>query len=276
MMESTCAFVVIVAMCALALRLGGWLGRGPTRRTWLGLFFGLGLMVLWCWLQRHPAVAVQAIPVDVLRYIEGTAVAPVFLLVVGIAWSRSDLPRQKRLTVFAMVLGTLYLLNGGLWMLQPTPTSVLGREREVGLVRQTQAYSCVPAACATVLNVLGVPTSEAEMAELTQTRSGTGSTLIRAYAGLKKRLASTRYDVELLEPSYGQLLTLPTPIMTPIWAAATYRHMVVILNIDDAGVWIADPAQGQTYYSREEFEAIYGGEAIVFHGRKGMSNPTSD
>ena len=85
-------------------------------------------------------------------------------------------------------------------MIQSTPRNAFGRQTSSGPVMQSQDYSCVPAACATALNQLGLPTTEAEMAELTQTRPGTGATLIRALAGLRERLAGTSFSVELVQP----------------------------------------------------------------------------
>jgi hypothetical protein len=227
---------------------------------------GLLLVAVWAWLHHHPAVAVNAIPLDVLRYIEGIAAVPIFMLIVAIAWSRSQLPRQRHVAGMAVVIGVIYYLQGGLWMLQTTPSAAMGRTPSVagGIVLQSHDYSCVPAACATACNMLGVPTSEAAMTDLTHTRAGSGATLIRAMAGLQQRLANTRFAVALIETDYEALRNMPTPMLTSLRFEPTQRHMVVIQRIEGDAVWVADPQIGQMYYSKDEFLRYFNGQVLVF------------
>jgi ABC-type bacteriocin/lantibiotic exporter with double-glycine peptidase domain len=140
----------------------------------------------------------------------------------------------------------------------------MGQTVEPYDIRQSQDYSCVPAACATALNLLGLPSTEMQMAELTQTRPGTGATLIRALDGLDRRLMGTGWRAVLLEPSVGELERLPLPALTPLQFEASRQHMVVVSRFAYDGVWVMDPMDGYTYFSREEFEAAYRRRVIVF------------
>ncbi len=264
-------FLALAALAGLGYATGHWLGRGPRRRAYLGFGLGALLVGFWTWLHHHPAVAIHVVPPMTLRYLEGTAAVPIFMMIVGIAHAQSHIPRQRRVAVLAAVLGIVYFFQGGLWMLQTTPTSVMGRTIDKfhgGVVYQTSEFSCVPAACATALNQLKLPTSEAQMAVFTETKAGTGATIIRAYNGLTKRLADEPYGVELVQPSYDDLVGQPLPVLTPLRMQATTHHMVTLLRIDEDGVWLADPQLGKVYMERDEFESVYTDQAIVFHHRR--------
>jgi Peptidase C39 family len=260
-------FTALAALAVLGFCAGHRLGRGPAYRAWASLAMSLLLLFVWSWLERHPAVAVNAIPPHVLSYLEGAGGVPFFMFIIGVAWSRSRLPRQRRVTALAAVMGTIYFLQGSLWMIQTTPSSALGqspgRDRR-SVVMQSADFTCVPAACATALNRLGVPTTEADMAELTQARPGTGATIVRAMDGLERRLAGYPIRVELVEPDYMQLTGLPMPALTPLRVGPTQRHMVVLTHVDDVRVSLIDPQDGRIAMTRREFEQVYEGQVLAF------------
>jgi len=163
-----------------------------------------------------------------------------------------------------VVLGTIYFLHGGLWMLQSTPTQSFAQTHDSAVVRQSQNFSCVPAACATALGYLGVDSSEAEMADLTQTRAGSGATLIRAMEALQRKLAGTGIQVKMLEPEYAQLLGLEMPLLTPLHLELGRQHMVTVLRADESGAWVADPLQGELYVPRQRWQEAYTRRVITF------------
>ena len=230
-MLGSASWFVLTAMVAI----GGWLvgvylGKNKNLAMGrLGMVVGLLMMAAWVWLIRHPAVAVRIVPLGVMSRLEGIGAVPMFMLVVGVAWGRSRVMRQKYLAGWACVLGAIYFLHGGIWMLQTTPTQALGNELDrSGNVMQTQYYTCVPAACASALKMLGIKTTEAEMAILTDTRPGTGATMLRAMHGLQQKLNGTDYEVVILEPEADQVGTLPVPMLTPLQFESTQLHMVTI------------------------------------------------
>lgn len=257
-------FVGIALFTVLAWLVGVRLGRGSAWAGRLTIGLGVVMMIGWGWLIRHPATAVHFIPVGLLSWIEGVGGVPLFMLILGAAWARSRLPRQRLLIGWAMMFGAIYFVNGGMWMLQSTPTAVMGQTVEPYEIRQTQDYSCVPAACATALNLLGVSSTEREMAELTQTRPGTGATMIRALDGLEHRLRGGPLRPVLLEPTFDELKALPLPALTPLQFEPTRRHMVVISRITSTGIWIMDPMDGYQYFTHHAFRDIYCDQVIIF------------
>ncbi len=256
--------VLTAAGWVLGLRIGR---RCSHTRGRCAIVAGLVLIMLWAWLIRHPAWAVQVIPVRVLSRVEGIGGVPIFMCVLGIAWGRSVLPRQRHVITWAIMLGAIHFVNGGRWLLQETPSAVMGQTVEARLTRQSQDYSCVPAACATVLNLLNLPSTEVQMAELTLTRPGSGATIVRALDGLEQRLAQTRWRAHLLEPDLEDLARLPLPAITPLQFEPSRRHMVVITQIDTAGIWLMDPSEGYLYFSIEEFRPVFRHQVIVFRPR---------
>ncbi len=267
-MTGTTIWFVLAAMCTMA----GWmvgrsLGRAGTARAAVGVLLAVSGMFGWAWLIRRPSVAVEVIPVGVLSRIEGVGAVPLFAAVLGVAWSRCHCSRQRVVVGWAMALGLVYFYNGGGWLLQATPTSVMGQAVQANPVLQSQDYSCVPAACATALNLVGLPSTEAQMADLTQTRAGRGATMIRALDGLGRRVAGTGVSVHLVEPTVADLAALPMPVVTPLQFEPARQHMVTLTRVTRRGVWFMDPMDGYDYLPLDEFRHVYRGQVILFKRR---------
>ena len=261
-------FIVQAALMFPAWALGYRLGRGPRYRAAGAALLGLGGLLLWAWLLHHPSVSLRIIPASVMRYLEGTAAAPIFMAVIGVATACGRRPSQKRMAGLASCLALVYFLYGGMWMLQSTPQVGLAEtiERDT-LVLQSQNFTCVPAACATALNLIGLPTSEAQMVHLTETRWGRGATLIRALNGVNHRLEqfpSLRIVAQVCEPTYEQLQVVSLPAVTPVRFEATQHHMVVLTDIGLQGAWVADPGEGMLFMSHEELQGAYTGKVVTF------------
>lgn len=260
-------FLLVLMAC-----IGAWCtGQAVTRakdpaRHW-GLMCGAVLLLLiWTALIRNPAVAVHVIPVAALARLEGVGAAPIFVFIISLAWGLSVLRRQRVLLAASLMICAVYFLQGGAWMMKPTPTNAYSHRIGDYFVKQTQDYSCVPAASATALRMLGVMTDEAEMAELSETRAGSGATLLRALNGIHRRLQYTKIKPELLEPNYDQLLKIDPPMLTPMRFEPTQLHMVTLLEVRPDLVIIADPHVGIELLSRETFEKHYSNQIIAFTG----------
>ena len=260
-------FIGIAALTAAAWMLGLRIGRRSAWTGRCGIVVGLLLILLWAWLIRHPATAVRVVPLPILSRVEGVGGVPIFMLILGIAWARSRVARQRHVIAWAIMLGAIHFVNGGRWLLQETPAAVMGQTVSTSFTRQSQDYSCVPAACATALNLLGHPSTEAQMARLTLTRPGTGATIIRALDGLTRRLAESDLQPVLIEPTLAELRHLPLPALTPLQFEPSRRHMVVISQIDRDGAWVMDPVEGYLYLKRSELQESFRQQVIVFTGR---------
>lgn len=257
-------FIALAILAALAWTAGVRLGRGPVWAGRCAILLAVLCILGWGWLVRHPATAVQVVPPWMLSRIEGVGGVPWFMMILGVAWTRCYCARQRHVVGWALMFGVIYFINGGMWMLQQTPTAAMAHQITGREVRQSQSYSCVPAACATAMNLLGLPTSEALMAELTQTRPGSGATIVRALDGLTLRASGSDYEPVLLEPRWAQLRTMPMPVLTPLQFEPTRRHMVTLTSIHADGVWLMDPVDGYHFLPLEEFLLVYRGQIIAF------------
>ncbi|MBX2850168.1 MAG: hypothetical protein KTR15_00315 [Phycisphaeraceae bacterium] len=260
-------FVLVAAMLPMAWFGGRACGKiqDKLRR---GCVIGLAfvLLIAWSMLIKHPALAVQIVPLAALARLEGIGAAPLFLFMLGVGWHLAVLKRQRAVMILGMCLGAGYFVQGGMWMMQPTPTNAFAPEDGQLVIRQTQDYSCVPAASATALRMLGLNSTEAEMAELTETRAGSGATLLRALNGIDSRLKHTGIGATLLEPDYDTLMRIEPPMLTPVQYEAARLHMVTIIEVRPHLVLLADPQIGVEFISRRRFEEIYRGQVIVFEG----------
>lgn len=267
-MPGSAIWLVFVAALLPAAWYGGLAcGRVQDRlRRGCVIGFAFTMLIGWTALIRHPAVAVQIIPLNALARIEGIGAAPLFLFMLGVGWHLSILRRQRAVMIVGMLLGAAYFVQGGMWMMRPTPTNAFDRSIDDVIVMQSQDYSCVPAASATALRMLGIRTNEAEMAELTETRAGSGATLLRALNGLQERLRETDITSKLLEPDYNALTHIEPPMLTPVRYEPTRLHMVTIIEVRPDVVIVADPQVGIEYLSKTEFESIYRGQVIAFEG----------
>ena len=260
-------FALLAMLSILGWQVGVRLGERSVVSARATLLAAATAMLVMTYLVKHPSVGVQVLPVGLLARIEGVAAVPMFAMMMGVAWSRSLRRRQRAVVAWGLLMGGVYFVNGGMWMLQATPSEVMARDVAGYDVMQSQDYTCVPAASASALRRLGVHASEAEMAELTRTRPGTGSTTVRALHGLNLKLAesNSRWRAHLVEVAADQVHTLPTPAMTPLRYESTRRHMVQILGFTPGGgVRISDPVDGRMILPGSEFAEVFTGEVIVF------------
>ncbi len=258
-------FLLMLMLSAFGWTCGRRFGMHSVPAARGTVIFAATLLVVLTYLVRHPAVGVQVLPVSVMARIEGVASVPVFMTILGVAWARSQLNRQRAIIAWAMLLGAVYFVNGGLWMLQQTPTYVMGQSAGPEDVMQSQDYTCVPAASATALRHLGIRATEAEMARLTHTRPGTGSTTVRALDGLNVKLAGTPWTADLIEVPPEDIRSLSAPMLSALQFESTRRHMVVIAGVTEFGVRLIDPVDGRITLPWREFHEVYTGQVIVFN-----------
>ncbi len=263
-MPETAAWFFGLAWLSLVSAMGGvWLTRRSSAGGRCLMMMGVVWLVMWAWLMRDPSMGVRVVPVSVLSRVEGVGSVPAFALVLGVAWAWAHRNRQRAVIAWAGGLGVVYFVSGGLWLLQETPSSVMGQSPADGPVMQSQDYSCVAAASATALSLVGVHASEAEMADLTQVRPGTGATVVRALDGLNRKLTGTAYEAELLRLSIDELGRAPMPALTAIEIEPGRRHMITLASVGERFIKIHDPVDGTLTVDRFTFERWYRGEAIL-------------
>jgi len=261
-------FLFAVVSAVLAWRFGAQSGRHSLSRARLVASIAFGLLIAWVFFLRRPEMLLAAMPASVLSVMESFVATPLMLMMLGVLWVRSRFCRQRVVVTAGILLGVLYMIHGSAWMLQTTPSVGFAQTHQSAVQKQSQAYSCVPAACATAMNRWGVNTTEQEMAEMTQTRRGTGATVVRAVAGINRKLSATDLVATVVNPSHEELLALPMPALTAVKAGMSNLHMVTILRVDERNLVVADPTGGRSLiWSWSEYEARATGLVIVFGPR---------
>jgi len=125
------------------------------------------------------------------------------------------------------------------------------------MVIATTIYSCGPAALATILKNMGIYTTEAELAQLAGTDE-TGTSLYGLkQATLNKGLTATgvRLTVDQLQPNYLVVLDINGT-----------KHFEIIRNITSTTVYLFDPNLGDLEISRDKFNELYTGVALIING----------
>lgn len=269
MTQAACWFAIMAIIASCAPVAGWWLSRKSAVIAWALLLPAMLGLAAASWLTRHPTAWLNLLPASSIQYLEGTLAVPFMMFVLGIAWSKACCLRQRAIIVLSGSIAAAVFLQGGLWMVQPSTAGELAQANRLPYVMQSRSYSCVPAAAATALNMLGFESTEAQMAQLTHTRPGRGATGIRAVAGLQERLAGSGIAVRMVDVQVSQLALMETPILLTVNfdRSRLNNHMIVILHGDAQGAQVLDPTDGQMYMPWSALEDAKAGTAIIFERR---------
>ena len=152
-----------------------------------------------------------------------------------------------------------------------------------GVCLQTSPDTCSPAAAATLLSRFGIEAQESELAQLCLTRVGTMWQGL--YRGLKLKVDSRDYEVEVFEGSVEELLhSFDGPQILAVgvsddrphpswyteelgWSPGV-RHSVVLLDqLPDGLLLVADPSVGYEFWTRDDLEVLWLGRSLRLRTR---------
>ncbi|MEN4018109.1 MAG: C39 family peptidase [Methanobacterium sp.] len=123
-----------------------------------------------------------------------------------------------------------------------------------GIVMQSTDYSCGPAALATVLQNMGINSTEGDLKVLAGTDTSGTTMHGLSEAAKAKGLSATgmKLSVDDLKPNNIVHIILDGE-----------GHYSVIREVSENSVYLADPSLGNIEMSREEFSAIFTGNVLV-------------
>jgi predicted double-glycine peptidase len=120
--------------------------------------------------------------------------------------------------------------------------------RDKDIIKQSLDYSCGAAALATLIQHYFLKdTSEQEILEL----MGKGNERT-TFSELQEVLPKLGFKSAGFEVEWRALVALKTPVIVYI-NHFDEGHFAVLRGIDDTHVWLADPSQGNTIYSKNNF-----------------------
>jgi ABC-type bacteriocin/lantibiotic exporter with double-glycine peptidase domain len=124
----------------------------------------------------------------------------------------------------------------------------------------------VAASLVTVLDRLGIPATQHEMARLALLRPGGGGSAVMAVRGLMLK-AGDRYRVRLRRLDYDGLATIPLPAEATVLWEKVVHHSVALLEWKPEGVVLGDPVRGLRTLTRQEFLGEWLGMVVTLEPR---------
>ena len=220
------------------------------------------LLLLRVILSRRPELEAILLPVDAYAAIQPWWGNVTGLVIMGIGIARAE--RSWLRVAAATAAGLLILITSQTaYAAFSVPTKLTGRPGPNGVCLQTTGYTCGPAAAATLLARLGVPTDEREMAGLCGTSPILGTDIYPLGRGLRAKLAGSGRNVDVVRGDWESLRKLKSPALAVVRFTAVIDHVVVILNAGEDSVQIADPLSGVRESPRAEFESRWRGYLVT-------------
>ena len=257
-----------------AVVLGRRIGRAPPGVWKTAAVSAAALLLGWPLMRWSPALALHLIGAPVLIFIELTGIILPAVLLFSIA-ALHVRPRDQRALYLLLIMCGIYFVSCGLWMLGPPVPEVNSARYLDGVCRQSTNYTCVAASLVTLLSAHGIDTTETEMARLSYTEIGNGTTDSRAVYALQRKLAGQPLDVRYERMNFDRLQQIELPCVVPIeWGYFT-SHMVALLAAGDQHVLLGDPLSGARELSRADFARSWLGRGIYLHDRRKDSGSSS-
>lgn len=252
---------------AAALLLGRRIGRARPR-TWKTVAVVAAVFMLgWPLMRWSPAHALRLIGVRPLIFIEVTGIIIPAVLLFSIA-ALHVRPRDRRALHLMLVVCGLYFVRSGFWMLGPQVPEWKTSRYADGVCRQSTGYTCVAASLVTLLRAHDIEAGETDMARLSYTEIGNGTTDSRAVYGLQRKLAGSPLEVRYEVMDYDRLQQIELPCVVPIEWGYFISHMVAVLAVKPDGVVVGDPLEGSREMDRKAFTRVWLRRGIYLHNRE--------
>ena len=141
--------------------------------------------------------------------------------------------------------------------------SITTRFDSNGICRQSTDYTCGPAAAVTALGKLGLSAKEGEIAVLSQTSPVVGTLPTMLCTALEKRYGNNGLKCKYRRFNSVDQLKKAGITLVVIKDAFLIDHCIVVFEVKDDAVAIADPITGAELIPIEKFEKIWRYSGIV-------------
>jgi predicted double-glycine peptidase len=132
-----------------------------------------------------------------------------------------------------------------------------------GICRQTTKYTCGPAAAVTALGKLGLSANEGEIAILSRTSPIAGTLPAMLCSALKDRYSSEGLKCQYRRFDSIEQLKKTGVTLAVVKDAFFVDHCLVVLEVLDDAVAVADPVTGVELMPYEKFRKIWRFSGIV-------------
>jgi len=220
-----------------------------------------------------PLLEARIMPIDLYAAIQKEFWLPFAVLFFAFA-SHLVPSRNRRAVLIIVVMLVLVVAQQSSWHLgQPDMYDYKGTIVD-GVCRQTSYETCGAASMVTLLNSIGIPTTEGEMARLSMTAPGRGLSIQQAAYGLKRKLEQLERSeyVAIKVPELKDFHDLPKPFLAGIRFSFWTNHMICVLETTKDALVVGDPiSSGRKTWSWKKFDAVWSGIVIVCHKNDGTN-----
>ncbi len=249
--------IAAVGAGTAAFLLGRWCSRLPKPYWTFGYLLPLGFILLYCLAMFEPRIAltppISWMMLGRVRFICFNCIAVMMLSV-----PLSRLPAQRSRVAVCFLIVVLTAVSTVPFLAPAFNRSYLaGLKTRIdadGVCRQSNDYTCAPAAAVTALRKLGFSAEEGEIAILAHTSSLTGTEPDVLAKELCKKYGADGLSVEYR--SFRDLDELKQSGLTIVVTkfSVLQNHCVTILGVETNCVIVGDPLRGLMSVPLQEFE----------------------
>jgi hypothetical protein len=177
-------------------------------------------------------------------------------------------PRNRRAILIVVAVLVAMVAQQTSWHLSKPAIYDYQGKMVHGVCHQTSPETCGAASAVTLLNTMGIPATEGEMARLSMTAPRKGLTPHQAAYALKRKLGQLGRpaQVAVRVPGLKDLYDLPGPFLAGIQFTSWENHMICVLQTTRDALVVGDPISfGRKNWSWEYFEKKWSGIIIVTH-----------
>lgn len=259
--------VVAIAFAVLAFATGRWFSRLPKPFWLMGYLIPLGLILLYCIAVFQPGLAMIP-PISWILIGRSRFIAFNFITTMVLSAPVSRLIQKRNRVVVYILIGVLSSISVAPFLAPAFNRSYLAglktRLDSDGVCRQSNDYTCGPAAAVTALRRLGLPAEEGEIAILSHTSSLMGTEPDVLAKALQKRYRTNGVVIEYRPfKDMGELKDAGLTVAVQRFNALQ-DHCVTVFGVVTNGVLVADPLSGLSVVATEEFENKWQFVGITF------------
>jgi hypothetical protein len=194
----------------------------------------------------------------------------------GMTVPLSRLPRKwEKIAVFLLMIGFV-TWSAVLPVLVPALiknhlSNLTTRFDKNGICRQTTDYTCGPAAAVTALGKLGLPAQEGEIAILSHTSPVAGTLPSLLCSALQNRYGDEGLKCEYRRFESIEQLKKAGVTLAVVKDAFMLDHCLVVLDVLDHAIAVADPVTGEEFIPFEKFKKMWRFSGIVLE-RNSLQN----
>ena len=159
------------------------------------------------------------------------------------------------MSVFVAILISLPFLGPAL--IQSDLAASRTRIDTDGVCRQSQPFTCGPAAAVTALNRFGIQAAESDLAMQSRTSPVIGTSPWNLYKTLKSNYGSDGIECSFLYMNSIDQLPADAILLAVVRDAPATDHCVAVLSVHENTVTIADPMAGLVNMPRDSFTHLW-------------------